>query len=136
MFVEEEEMVPESEEEEESSNIKMNTQSSDNNCIIKKKRGKYKQRDPLYYYYNIDGHTFKYTCKNKNRKNILDFRCSDTTCKAQAYYYRKRDEFTLNVFTSHKAYEDHTYAFNETYKKNLIQTLFVKKISKKITLKK
>ena len=40
---------------------------SENN---KKKRKKYKIRDPLYFYYEIEGKVYKYTCKNKYRKNI------------------------------------------------------------------
>ena len=64
----------------------------------------------------IDGKIYKYTCRNKNRKNILDFRCSDTSCPAQDYFYRKTDEFKLNIFTQHKEYEEHTYSFNEIYK--------------------
>jgi len=54
------------------------------------------------FYYIIDGNIYKYACKNKNRKNILDLRCTDTSYPAQANFYRKIDEFKLNIFTQHK----------------------------------
>ena len=68
-FIEEasakEEMITDSEEENEKSSNSMDI--SENN---KKKRKKYKIRDPLYFYYEIEGKVYKYTCKNKYRKNI------------------------------------------------------------------
>ena len=54
--------------------------------------------------------------KNKYRKNILDFRCSDTFCPAQGYFYRKEDKFKPNVFTNHINYEEHSYANNNIIK--------------------
>ena len=104
---------------------------------INKKRGKYKPREPLYYYYMIDGNIYKYTCRNKNRKKILDFRCSDTSCPAQANFFRKTDEFKLYEFTQHKEYEEHTYTFNEIYKNkfkanSFKEDDFLKSNSKKI----
>lgn len=138
---EEEELIPESEEDVDQSNKDVsksisNSQSNNNNKKSNK-RGKYKIRNPLYYYYNIGGLTYKFTCKNKNRKNILDFRCTDTNCKAQALYYKKEDIFKLNVFTTHKSYEDHSYNFNEYYRKkfkdnNFKEEDFDKNNSKKI----
>ena len=53
--------------------------------IIDKKtlnRIKYKERDPLYNYYIINGNEYKYTCKNKNSKLKYNFYSSDTHCKA------------------------------------------------------
>ena len=58
--------------------ISQNSNINNNN----RKRGKYKPRDPLYYYYMIDGNIYKYTCRNTKRKNILDFRYSHTSCPA------------------------------------------------------
>ena len=96
----------------------------DNIKIVKKKRKKYKPRNPLYYYYSIDTKTYKYTCKNKNRKQILDFRCSDSICPAQGIFYRKDDYFKPNIFTKHIPYEEHSYIiskeFSEKYQNNMI----------------
>jgi len=44
------------------------TSKSEENKKIKTLK-KYKERDPLYYYYIIYNKEFKYTCKNKNTKN-------------------------------------------------------------------
>ena len=33
-------------------------------CNPGKKIGKYKLHNPFYYYYNIDGNIYKYTCNN------------------------------------------------------------------------
>lgn len=90
--------------------------SHSDNSNNNKKRGKYKARNPLYYYYNIGGNIYKYTCKVKNRKNILNFKCSDTNCKAAGYYYKKDDKFKPNVFLAHIEYEDHSYIISEYYK--------------------
>ena len=73
--VEEEEIVSEEESEEKDNSKDMSiSQNSkiDNIKIMRKKRKKYKPRNPLYYY-SIDTKTYKYTCKNKNLKQILDF---------------------------------------------------------------
>lgn len=134
-LIEEEELIPESEEDEEQSNkdlSKSSSYSQSNNINKKKpnKRGKYKIRNPLYYYYNIEGLTYKYTWKNKNRKNILDFRCTNTTCKAQALYYKNEDKFKVNVFSAHKSYEDHTYNFNEFYRKKFKENSFKEELKK------
>ena len=103
---------------EESSNNMSISQS--NVSISEKKRGKYKPRNPLYFYYNINGNIYKYTCKVKDRKNILDFRCSDTNCKARGYFYKKDDTFKPNIFLSHIEYEDHSYIINEIYQNKFV----------------
>ena len=54
---------------------------------IIKKLGKYKEPNPFYYYYNIETNIYRYIGKNKNRRNIMDFRCSDTNFLAKGYYY-------------------------------------------------
>ena len=125
--VEEEEMVCEedSKEKENSKDMSISQNSKiDNIKIVKKKRKKYKPRNPLYYYYSIDTKTYKYTCKNKNRKQILDFRRSDSNCQAQGIFYRKDDYFKPNIFTKHIPYEEHSYIiskeFSEKYQNNVI----------------
>ena len=75
--------------------------------IEKKKRKKYKPRNPLYYYYTIDGNTYKYTCRNKFRKEILDFRCTDSNCPARGIFYSKDDCFKPNIFINHISYDEH-----------------------------
>ena len=78
----------------------------------------------MYYYYSIDTKTYKYTCKNKNRKQIFDFRCSDSNCPAQGIFFRKDDYFKPNIFTKHIPYEEHSYIiskeFSEKYQNNMI----------------
>ena len=49
-------------------------------------------------------------------KNNLDFRCMDTLCPAQGYFYRKEDKFKPNVFTNHINYEEHSYTINNIIK--------------------
>ena len=60
-----------------------------------KKRGKYKKRDPLYYYYNINGDIYKYTCDNKNSKYDLRFYCTDSKCPAKAILNIETNEFVI-----------------------------------------
>ena len=95
----------------------------DNIKIMRKKRKKYKPRNPLYYY-SIDTKTYKYTCKNKNLKQILDFIWSDSNCLAQGIFYRKDVYFKPNIFTKHIPYEEHSYIiskeFSEKYQNNKI----------------
>ena len=55
--------------------------------VKENKRGKYKDRDPVYYYYIIDGKEYKYTCRNKTTKSKYYFYCSDTPCKASGNYF-------------------------------------------------
>ena len=85
---------------------------SENN---KKKRKKYKILKPLYFYYEIERKVYKYTCKNKYRKNILYFKCADTHCKAQGIYYKNKGEFKPNIFTTHIPYDDHGYIIDYLY---------------------
>ena len=92
------------------SDSQLDHSQSQNN--VKKKRGKYKARQPLYYYYNINDNIYKYTCKNKNRKTIMDFRCSDTNCPAKGYYYKKEEKFKPNAFLNHIEYNEHSYIIN------------------------
>ena len=45
-------------------NSKTNSQNEENKALkVKHKRKKYKKRNPLYFYYQLGGYTFKYTCK-------------------------------------------------------------------------
>lgn len=59
---------------------------------IKKIPKKYKEREPLYYYYIIDNEEFKYTCKYKYTKNKLSFYRSDTHCKAKVVYFLESEK--------------------------------------------
>lgn len=108
--------------------------------MFKKKRKKYKKRNPLYFYYTIENYTYKYTCRNKYRKHILDFRCTDSNCPAQGYLNREKDEFKPNEFTSHINYEDHSYIVVILYlllqKKNSNLINMLKKIFQELTQKK
>ena len=66
-----------------------------NESNIIKNRNKFKQREPtLYYYYQIDSKTYKYTCTKKNDINSLPFNCSDTSCKAKGIYNKLTGEFS------------------------------------------
>ena len=62
---------------------------------MKKPKKKYKQRNPLYFYYEIKGYLYKYTYENKDRKSNLKFKCSDTKCKAYAFYYPEIKNFKI-----------------------------------------
>ena len=88
------------------------------------KRKKYEPRDPIYYLYNIEGHIYKYTCKNKEGKNILPFYCSDTSCPAKANYNKLLGKFTL-ADIKHIEYEKQSYVLpkiiKDKYKDNLFK---------------
>ena len=86
---------------------------------MKKKRGKYKKREPLYFYFDIDGKTYRYTCENKASTNTLKFKCSDTKCPAEAVYSKKSDQFIPNKDKNkaHIEYEMHSYIIPENVKK-------------------
>lgn len=75
------------------------------------KRGKYKKREPLYFYFDIDNKTYRYTCENKNSINKLKFKCSDTKCKAEAEYSKIEDKFIPNLEEDkkHIPFEEHSY---------------------------
>jgi len=45
--------------------------------------GKYKKREPIYFYFDLDNITYRYTCENKSSLNKLKFKCSDTKCPAE-----------------------------------------------------
>lgn len=79
-----------------------------NNININKHR-KYKARDPLYYYYIMNGNEYKYTCRNKNLKYKLLFNCTDTHCKATGSYFKDSNRFIPGE-EGHIDYEDHSYA--------------------------
>ena len=40
----------------------------------------------MYYYYNINRYTYKYTYLQKNTKYTLNFYCSDTSCPGTGKY--------------------------------------------------
>jgi len=102
--------------------IESNQNSKDSNS--KNCRGKYKPRDPLYYYYKIDNKTYKYTCINKNAKITLPFNCSDTSCKAKGIYNKLTGEFSPNEI-AHINYEKHTYIVPEIIKSKFKDDSFV-----------
>ena len=103
-------MITDSEEENKISSNSM--EISENN---KKKRKKYNIHDPLYFYYEIEGKVYKYTFKNKCRKNIFDFKYTITHCKAQGIYYKDTDEFKPNIFSTHIPYDAHSYIIDNLY---------------------
>ena len=76
---------------------------------LKKNKKKYKQRNPLYFYYEIKGNLYKYTCENKERKSNLKFKCSDTKCKAYAFYYPEIKNFKIIEEIEHIDYDSHSY---------------------------
>ena len=123
-FIEEanaqEEMITDSEEENEKSSNSMDISETN-----QKKRKKYKIQNPLYFYYEIEGKVYKYTCKNKYRKNILDFKCTDTHCKAQGLYYKQTDEFKPLIFTTHIPYDDHSYIIDNFMRINLKKNEYI-----------
>ena len=45
----------------------------------------------------------------------MDFKCTDTHCKAQGIYYKQSDEFKPNIFTTHIPYDDHSYIVDNLY---------------------
>ena len=97
----------ESDEEDNSANSNIIDKSSSSEVEQKRNKGcKYKPRNPLYFYYTINGNQYKYTCRNKYRKNILGFSRSDIACPTQAQYFKNIEKFKLNVLTSHKDYCD------------------------------
>ena len=74
----------------------------------------------MYYYYNIGGIIYKYTCKVKLKlEKILNFKCTDTNCKAAGYYYKKEDKFKPNIFLAHIEYEEHSYIISDYYKNKI-----------------
>ena len=70
----------------------------------------------MYFYYQFESNTNKYTSKNKYRKNILDFHCSDILWQAQGYYYREKDKFKPKAFTNYIKYKEHKYTINNIIK--------------------
>ena len=62
---------------------------------LKKAKKKYKPQNPLYFYYEIKVHLYKYICENKDRKSNLKFKCSDIKCKAYAFYYPEIKNFKI-----------------------------------------
>ena len=54
--------------------------------------------------------------KNKYRKQILDFRCSDTNCPARGIFYRNDDCFKPNIFLNHIPFEEHSYIISNEFK--------------------
>ena len=96
--------------------------SKESNVV--KNRNKYKPRDPLYYYYQIENKTYKYTCTKKTGKNTLPFNCSDTSCKAKGIFNKLTGEFFPNE-TPHINYEKHTYIVPEIIKTKFKNDKFV-----------
>ena len=97
----------------------MDLDTSSNISMAKSKNNKekkhYKKRDPLYYYYNIGGHNYKYTCENKDYKNCLRFKCSDTKCPAKGIYYEYLETFIPKEGDQYKhiEYESRSYIIPE-----------------------
>ena len=83
-----------------------------------KKTGKYKKRDPLYYYYNINGDIYKYTCDNKNSKYDLRFYCTDSKYPAKAILNIETNEFVIlnEKIDKHIEYDKHSYVIPEKLK--------------------
>jgi len=68
-----------------------------NNSLQKHKRGKNKKRNSIYFYFDIDNKTYRYTYENKSFINKLKFKCSDTKCPAEADYSKMEDKFIPNI---------------------------------------
>ena len=85
-------------------NAQENLENSQSSSIMNeakiKKRGKYKERAPIHYYYKINNYVYKYTCKNKDVKNVIPFKCSDTLCPANAIYNRLNEPFSIDDTTA------------------------------------
>ena len=110
---------------ESSSNILSESSISLNEQKNIKTKKTYKKRDPLYYYYIISGNTYKYTCENKQYKNNLRFKCSDTKCKSKGIYYENLGKFIPKEGEdyNHIDYETHSYIIPIIYK-NKFQIIF------------
>ncbi len=86
----------------------------------KKKRGNYKKREPLYFYIDINGKTYRYTCENKNFIHTLKFKCSNTKCPA---VYSKNKDINKN----HIEYEQYSYIIPEYIKEKYNKKKFEEK---------
>ena len=53
--------------------------------LLKKREVIIKKRESLYYYYNINGNTYKYICDDKNSKYDLRFYYTDSKCPQKVY---------------------------------------------------
>ena len=64
------------------------------------KRKKYEPRDPIYYLYNIEGHIYKYICKNKEGKNITLADVKHIEYEKHSYVLPKiiKDKYKDNLF--------------------------------------
>ena len=96
---------------------------------FEKKRNKYLPRDPIYYYYQINFKTYKYTCTKKTGKISLPFNCSDTSCNAKGCYNKLTGIFTPNEIP-HIDYEKHSYVVPEIIKTKFKMILLLRVILK------
>ncbi len=105
---------------------KIESESSINSNLpnLDKKRKKYLPREPLYYYYQINYKSYKYTCTKKTGKFTLPFNCSDTTCNAKGSYNKLTEIFTPNEI-AHIDYEKHSYVIPEIIKNKFKNESFV-----------
>ena len=97
--------------------------------IKENKRRNYKDRDPLYYYFIIDGKEYKYACRNKSTKAKYYFYCSDTHCKTSGNFFKESELFEPNL-EKHLEYEEHLYIImdnvkNKFDKDNLVEKDFL-----------
>ena len=99
---------------------------------LKMAKKKYKQRNPLYFYYEIEGHLYKYTCENKDRKSNFKFKCSDTKCKAYAFYYPEIKNFKIIEEIGHIDYESHSYTILKISYEKYINDSYIESDFKKI----
>ena len=69
----------------------------------------------MYYYYNIDGNLYKYTCDNKNSKYVLRFYCTDSKCKFKGILNIETYEFTClnDKIDKYIEYVKHSYVIPE-----------------------
>ena len=110
---------------ESSSNISMDKSKKN----IKGRKKHYKKRDPLYYYYNIGGNTYKYTCKNKYYKHCLRFKCTNSKCMARGIYYQYLERFKPKEGDNYKhiKFESHSYTIPKIYKNKFDNDKFEEK---------
>ena len=66
-----------------------NDNFSKNEKIKSYKRGKYRKLDPIYFYYDINSKTYRYTCINKNSNTKIIFKCSYTKFLSKGEYFIK-----------------------------------------------
>ena len=83
----------------------------------------------MYDYYIIGGSNYRYICENKNYKNLLRFKCSDTKCKSRGIYYENLNKFIPKEGDDYKYidFEKHTYIIPLIYKNKFENNSFAEK---------